>query len=121
MRQLKKKDTQRISRNNRIRSKLSVSAMLLLVAFMIFYVFRLAIYNSLLDSEYVSTKATIINNKNILGKVHIDPEFTYSYEFYVNENSYTGNSRDTKYSIGNRITIEYWPHWPFVNRPKQIK
>lgn len=88
---------------------------------MLVYAFRIPLYNAILDSESKNIEAVIIDNKNILSNSAIDPEFTYSYQFYIKGNTYIGNSRDTKYKVGNRIKVEYWPRWPFVNRAINYK
>lgn len=90
---------------------------ILLFFFIIFYCFRLKIYNSILNSNSKITEASIINEKNILGKGVITQTFTYSYEFNIEGNSYRGDSKNEDYKIGNKIEVEYWPNWPFINRP----
>lgn len=102
------------------------SKLILLFYFFIFllfclYVFRYKIYNYLLDGNSVEIEAIIIDHKNILSKSAIDPEFTYSYSFFVNGDKYTGDSKNQKYKVGNKINVEYCPYWPQVNRSKKDK
>ncbi len=85
--------------------------------FFIFYCFRLPIYNSILDSDSKQIEAWIIDETNTLGKGHIIDNFTFSYKFNVDDNSYYGDSKDQRYKVGYKIMVEYWPTWPFINRP----
>lgn len=88
---------------------------------MILYFFRLNIYKSLLNRNSVEITAKIINDRNIISQSAIDPEYTYSYEFYVQGKPYFGDSRISDYKIGDTIQVEYWPSWPTVNMSKKYK
>lgn len=101
-----------------IKDRLYILMCAIITLFVIFYCFRLKVYNFLLDSDSQLIEARIVNEKNILGKGIITQMYTYSYKFYIKEEYYTGDSRDQKYKINDTIKVEYWPFWPGINRPK---
>ncbi len=84
--------------------------------YIIFSIIRWPIYNTLLDKYGKKTEAVIINEKNFKGKGIITQIFSYSYEFSVHNKYYRGDSRDSKYTIGNKLEIEYLDFFPEVNR-----
>lgn len=101
-----------------LKDKLYILMCIIVTLFIVFYCFRLKVYGFLLDSDSQSVEATIVNEKNILGKGVITQMYTYSYRFHIKEVYYTGDSRDRKYKINDTIEVEYWPFWPGINRPK---
>lgn len=109
------------SQFQRLKSKLILLLYILIFILFWLYVFRYKIYNYLLDESSIQIEATIINDKNILSKRAINPEFTYSYQFSINGNDYFGDSKNQKYKVGNKIRVEYWSSCPDVNRPKKNK
>jgi len=102
----------------KIRSKLILLLWAVVFVMAALYAFRYTIYDYLLDRNAVQTVAKIIDKKNILSHSAVDPEFTYSYQFYFDGTGYTGDSKNEVYGIGDAITVEYWRLWPQVNRPK---
>ena len=101
-----------------IKDKLYVLVCFVIIVFVIFYCFRLTVFNTLLNSNSKTIEATIINDKNIVGKGIITQMFTYSYQFYIDGESFIGDSRNQKYRINDTIKVEYWPYWAGINRPK---
>lgn len=85
-----------------------------------FSILKWPIYNSLLDNYGVIKEATIINEKNILGKGVITQMFTYSYVFSANGKLYIGDSKKRDYNLGNKIEVEYLESFPSINRAKEI-
>ena len=86
---------------------------LLIAAFPIALISYSSIRNHYLRTEGVIAKAVVINDRNYLG--HIRAEFTYSYQFVVNNKKYTGNSHDSKYRVGDAVKIKYAPTYPHFN------
>lgn len=91
------------------------------ILYLAFSILKWPVYNSLLDNYAVVKEATIINEKNILGKGVITQMFTYSYEFSANGKVYSGDSKKRGYKIGNKIEIEYLESFPSINRAKEKK
>lgn len=91
------------------------------IFYLAFSIIKWPIYNSLLDNYAVEKEATIINEKNILGKGVITQMFTYSYEFSANGKLYDGDSKKRGYKIGDKIKVEYLESFPSINRAKQKK
>jgi len=67
------------------------------------------------------TKAVIIAHRNYMPNQPIKAEFSYSYQFIVNGQKYTGNSHDTSVNVGDTVEIEYNKDHPNVNRPLNPK
>ncbi len=67
------------------------------------------------------TKVVIINEKNYMPNQSVKARFSYSYQFVVNGNRYTGNSHDTTLMIGDSVEIEYNKNFPSFNRPLNTK
>jgi hypothetical protein len=103
------------------KSVFSFIVSMMILVFGILYFFRLPIYKSLLNKNSIEVTAKIINDRNVISQSAIDPEYTYSYEFYVNGIPYFGDSRILDYKIGDTIQVEYWPTWPTVNMSKKYK
>ncbi len=61
-------------------------------------------------------KAVIINNKNYMGNQPVNPKFSYSYQFTVRGELYTGNSHDTTLQVGDSVEVIYNRHYPNINR-----
>nr|WP_295869429.1 hypothetical protein [uncultured Chitinophaga sp.] len=76
---------------------------------------HLTMYMLKRDAQYV--RAVIIDEKNQTGNSPVSHDFTYSYLFYVEGKSYTGNSFDAKLQVGDSIDIAYVKTWPELNRP----
>lgn len=113
------KDYDKIKKDSR-RNKAKQYFYILIVLSPLFYVvlgiIKWPIYNSLLDNYGIKTEATIINEKNFMGKGIITQMFSYSYEFSINNKCYRGDSKDRKYKIGNKLEVEYLEFFPQVNR-----
>ena len=112
------KQTHRNKKMRKLKSKLILLFYSFIFLLFCLYAFRYKIYHYLLDRNSLQIEAIIIDDKNILGKSAIDPEFTYSYSFFIEGNDYTGDSKNSMYKVGNKINVEYWPYWPEVSRPK---
>ena len=69
----------------------------------------------MLESSGVITHAIVINEKNYYGNGHIDPAFSYSYEFLISGQGYKGDTRDPDCGVGQRIKVKYVPAYPRFN------
>ena len=56
-----------------------------------------------------------------MGNQPVQPEFSYSYEFIVNGEKYTGNAHDITLSIGDTLDVEYNKEMPTINKPLNPK
>jgi hypothetical protein len=104
-----------------IKKKLIIIIALSPILYLIFGILKWPIYDTLLDNYSSKINATIINERNILGKGVITEMFTYSYEFSVNGEIYSGDSRKSGYKVGNKIKIEYLDFCPQINRPDRAE
>ncbi|WP_125921578.1 hypothetical protein [Hymenobacter lapidarius] len=74
-----------------------------------------AIRSHYLRTEGVITEAVVIDDKNYLANNNVARKFTYSYQFVVNSEKYTGNSLDSRYRVGDIVKIKYAPTYPRFN------
>ena len=70
-----------------------------------------------LAGSRIVTKGVVIDKKNFYGHNPVTQSFSYSYEFTVNGKNFTGNSGDSRYSVGDSVNIEYAASNPQYNRP----
>ncbi|GAB3794998.1 hypothetical protein GCM10028819_10300 [Spirosoma humi] len=73
--------------------------------------------NNALEGETVQTRAVVIGKKNYLGNSPVSQQFSYSYRFSVNGNSYEGDTRDPDLQIGDSLIIKYLPNNPEYSEP----
>jgi hypothetical protein len=112
----KKKETKVFTKiKKRLFLLIAVSPLLYLV----FSIARWPIYNSLLDNHSKIKTGIIIDKKNILGKGVITQMYSYSYEFWANGKTYTGDSKKRRYRVGDKIYVEYLDYCPSISRLKQ--
>ena len=105
-----------VSKKRKRKKYIYIVIVLIPILFVAFNVLKWPIYNSLLNNYGLKTTAEVINEKNILGKGVITEMYTYSYKFNVNGKTYRGDSKDTKYIVGNKLEIEYLEILPEINR-----
>ncbi|PWJ31713.1 hypothetical protein BC781_1231 [Sediminitomix flava] len=70
----------------------------------------------LIDFDGKQIKAIIVNEKNYFGNSPVSHEFSYSYQFIVNNKKFRSNSRDSDLNIGDSICVEYSKTYPNFNR-----
>jgi hypothetical protein len=106
---------------NRIKNVTWIVVVIAIVGILIYKIVRNSFTNSLLGQNPQRTKAVIINEKNYLGNQPVHPEFSYSYEFIINGERYTGNSHDISLSIGDTVDVVYNKDIPSINKPLHPK
>lgn len=74
-----------------------------------------------MGNEPQKAKAVIIDKRNYLPNQPVKAEFTYSYQFEVNGEKYTGNSHDTSLKVGDSVEVEYNNEHPDINHPMHPK
>jgi hypothetical protein len=77
--------------------------------------------NNIKSNNSIHVKAIIIDERNYMGNQNVKPQFSYSYEFTVNGEKYTGNSHDTTLKVGDTIAVEYDKNQPSISRPINAK
>lgn len=71
-----------------------------------------------LMSDTVAIRAVIIDERNFWGNSPVSHEHSNSYIFFVNGQSYTNDSHDSKLLPGDSIDVIYNKRYPFFNRPR---
>ena len=71
----------------------------------------------LLKNNSKVIKAVIINHRNDMGNSPVSHQYSYSYKFEVNGESYIGDSLDPKFDIGDTILVRYANDYPVFNEP----
>ena len=91
------------------------------IGFFIYKVAKRSHTDHLLKNNAQSTKAVIIDERNYMGNQPVKPKFSYSYQFEINGEKYTGNAHDTSLKIGDTIEVEYVKDSPSLNKPLHPK
>lgn len=89
----------------------------LLVLILIFLFKNWIIYKPILNlfkTEKVIAK--IINEKNGKRRSHLTGDFVYSYSFDYQGKEYKNESDNENFLIGEELTVELNPTFPFINR-----
>ncbi|MBO9616696.1 MAG: hypothetical protein J7619_28675 [Dyadobacter sp.] len=68
------------------------------------------------ESRGVDIQAVIVDERNYMGNG--TRAFSYSYEFVVNGERFRGDSRASRYDVGDSLWVVYDPLAPKYNRPK---
>jgi FtsP/CotA-like multicopper oxidase with cupredoxin domain len=92
-----------------------------IVGYFIYKVARNSFTDQFMGDAPQRTKAVIIDEKNFMGNQPVAPEFSYSYQFVVNGEKYTGNAHDTNLKIGDTVEVEYNKDHPNINKPLHPK
>lgn len=56
-----------------------------------------------------------------MGNHPVDPQFSYSYQFEIDGEKYTGNSHDPTPMVGDTVEVEYNKDHPGINKPLHPK
>ncbi|RXR18881.1 hypothetical protein [Flavobacterium stagni] len=89
------------------------------ILYLILNIAKWPIFNFLLDNYSKVTTGVIIDEKNFIGKGVIIQMYSYSYEFYAENESYIEDSRNQKCKVGEKVEIEYLECCPSISRLKQ--
>lgn len=106
---------------NKVKNFIWILIAIAIIGLLIYKVVRNSFTDSLLGQNPQRTKAVVINEKNYMGNQPVHPGFSYSYEFEVKGEKYTGNSHDTTLSIGDTVDVEYNKDMPNINKPLHPK
>lgn len=102
---------------NKVKNIAWIALGIALVGFFIYKVARRSLTDHLLQDNAQKAKAVIIDEKNSMGNQPVKPKFSYSYQFEVNGEKYTGNAHDTTLKIGDSVEIQYDKEHPSINKP----
>ena len=90
------------------------------IAILGYAIYKIAI-NSFTDhfmgSNPQRTKAVVIDEKNFMPNQPVAPEFSYSYQFEISGDKYTGNTHDTTLKVGDSVEVEYNMDYPNISKP----
>ncbi|MBO6183722.1 MAG: hypothetical protein J6O88_03385 [Chryseobacterium sp.] len=107
-----------MKKNKLIKSdKYIVFKRVLLLLFFLFFLKELVIYKPILNlfkTEKVIAK--IIDEKNGVRRSHLTGDFVYSYSFEYQGKEYKNESDNENFLIGEELTVEFNPTFPFINR-----
>ena len=94
------------------------------VAFIGYFTYKVtknSFTNQILGKNPQHIQAVIIDEKNFMGNQPVHPSFSYSYQFTVNGEKYTGNAHDTTLKLGDTVEVEYNREIPSINKPVNPK
>ncbi|AMR32542.1 hypothetical protein A0256_20820 [Mucilaginibacter sp. PAMC 26640] len=92
-----------------------------IVGYFIYKVARNSFTDQFMGNAPQRTKAVIIDKKNFMGNQPVAPKFSYSYQFVVKGEKYTGNAHDTSLKVGDTVEVEYNKEHPNINKPLNPK
>lgn len=81
----------------------------------IYFLIRSGVANYQLANEGKIVKAVVIDEKNYVSHSSVQHRFFYSYEFIINGKAYKGNTRNTRYQIGDSVEVRYSVSNPSFN------
>lgn len=88
---------------------------LLVIGYLIYFLVKSYIRSYQLSNESKLIKAVIINEENYVGHSPVEHRFYYSYEFSIDGKSYRGNSKNTRYKVGDSVDVRYSVSNPSFN------
>lgn len=94
---------------------------IVLIGYLIYKIAVNSFTDHFLGNSPKITKAVIINKKNYVPNHPVSHIFSYSYQFEVNEEKYTGNAHDPALQIGDSVEVEYNKEHPGINKPLHPK
>ena len=92
-----------------------------IIGFFIYKVARNVYTDHVLEHNAQHVKAVIIDKRNYLPNQPVKPEFSYSYQFVVNGEKYTGNAHDITLKVGDSCVVLYNKNCPGLNKPLNPK
>ncbi len=92
-----------------------------IIGFFIYKVGRRAVTDHVLENNALHIKAAIIDERNYMGNQTVKPKFSYSYQFVINGQKYTGDSHDPSLKVGDTVEVEYNKDHPSMNKPLNPK
>lgn len=101
--------------------KFSVIIFYIVIVIVLYKLGYRVIENYCLNNYATTTNAVIIDEKNFnYGNkgVVIQNDYTYSYQFSLNKETYKGDSHNHRCKIGDSVLVEYWSFYPEYNRIK---
>jgi uncharacterized protein YneF (UPF0154 family) len=106
---------------NKIKSIIWIILGAIVIGFFIYKVARRYVTDHILENNSQQIRAVIINERNYMGNQPVKPKFSYSYQFVINRQKYTGNAHDTTIKVGDTVEVEYNKANPSINRPLNPK
>ncbi len=93
----------------------------IIIMYVIYKIAMNSFTNHFIGSNPQKIKAVIINHRNYEPNQPVKAEFTYSYQFEINGEKYTGNSHDISLKVGDSIEVKYNQDHPSINKPLKSK
>ncbi len=94
---------------------------ILIVGYVIYKIAVNSFTDHFLGNNPQRTKAVIIDHRNYMPNQPVKAEFSYSYQFMVKGEKYTGNSHYTTVKVGDSVEVEYNKDHPNINKPLNPK
>ena len=102
---------------NKLKNIISVIFVIIVIGLVCYKTVVGVLTRHLLKTDAQHTKAVIIDELNYMGNQPVKPDFSYSYQFIVNGEKYTGNAHDATLKVGDTVEIEYNKDHPSINKP----
>ena len=102
----------------------NIAWIILGIAIIGFFIYKVAsrlVTDHVLENNAQHIKAVIIDERNYMPNQPVKPEFSYSYQFVINGQKYTGNAHDNSLKVGDTVVVKYNKDHPSFNKPLNPK
>ena len=113
----RKRQTINIKKKNKFSFKFYIYSIILtiILGYPVYFLVKSAIANYQLETNSKIIKAVVIDEENYVGHSPVEHRFFYSYEFILDGKAYKGNTRNTRYQIGDSVNVRYSVSNPSFN------
>lgn len=99
------------------RDKFIIYKKVFVLFILLFLLKEVIIYKPILNFfKTEKIEGEIINEKNALRRGFLTGAFVYSYQFVYKDKTYTNESDNEKFRVGEKLIIECNEYFPFMNR-----
>jgi len=106
---------------NKIKDIFWIAVGIAIVGYVIYKIAINSFTDHFLGSNPQRIKAIIIDHRNYMPNQPVKAEFSYSYQFAVKGEKYTGNAHDNSLKVGDTVEIVYNKDYPNINKPLHPK
>lgn len=88
---------------------------ILVVGYPIYFLIKSGLRDYQLSNESNLIKAIVIDEENYVGHSPVEHRFYYSYEFIIDGKAYRGNTKSSRYKVGDSVDVKYSTSNPSFN------
>ena len=88
---------------------------ILVIGYPIYFLIKSGLRSYQLSNESKLIKAVVIDEENYVGHSPVEHRFYYSYEFIVDGKAYRGNTKSSRFKVGDSVEVKYSTSNPEYN------